>query len=94
MHLHMHIHISRHTHIYIYTHTDTRVRVLVCCALHCSVFCVSPCHGHRYKAELLDQLAEKKANRASGYKIKEDFMSLTPRSDVRKRPSVLNLAFP
>lgn len=29
----------------------------------------------RYKAELLDQLAEKKANRASGYKIKEDFMS-------------------
>lgn len=29
----------------------------------------------RYKAELLDQLAEKKASRTSGYKIKEDFMS-------------------
>lgn len=70
------------------------IRFLVCCTLHCSVFCASLCRYHRYKAELLDQLAEKKANRASGYKIKEDFMSLTPRSDVRKRPLILNLAFP
>lgn len=36
--------------------------------------------GHaRYKTELLDQLAAKKAARSCGFKVKEDFMSWAPR---------------
>ena len=35
--------------------------------------------GHaRYKTELLDQLAAKKAARSCGFKVKEDFMSWAP----------------